>query len=267
MTKEPEQDMHTPSKMSERILDVIEKKKLAPKPKWHFFLKEWFVWGMVFVALCVGSIATALTMYIANASRFIERQIIFSDIFFLFKLIPLVWLSLFGVAIFYTVYALRETRRGYRWSPAWLVGASLALSIILGSSVYASGISEAIDRYLLTEMPIYKPLTNFEPKMWMNTELGVVAGVVTDVEEETFTIQQIDGELLEVLPSPLCTETMLEELHEGMHVRLVGTTTQQGGQALFEISEVQTFYGRGGMMRGNTNSPLPKREYLKMKEN
>lgn len=249
-------EKNTTTLMSERILETIEKQGITPKPKWHFFLKEGFVWGLAVVALFVGSVATALTLYIGNASRFIEHHILFSDVRYLFQMIPLLWLFLFGIGVFYTVYALRETRRGYKWSPAWLVGLSLGISVLIGSSAYALGASEIIDRYLLTAMPLYKPLTSFEPKHWMNGEEGVVAGVVTEVGPTAFTIQKLDGEFLKIQIDPENPVFEMENLMIGMRLRLVGTTTQEGDEEVFEMLEMAPFRGRGGMMLWG-NPPRP----------
>jgi hypothetical protein len=262
-------ETHHTSLMSEKILETIKKEGITPKPKWQFFIREWVVWGIVVLALFVGSIATALTIYIANASRFIEHQIIFSDIRYLFQIVPLLWILLFGIAVFYTVYALRETRRGYKWNPAWLVGTALALSVLIGSSTFASGIGEVIDMYLLTSVPFYKPLTNFQPKMWMDNDRGVIAGVVTEVSDTTFTVQKIDGALLEVTISEDTKILSPFGLHEGMRVRLVGTSTKQGGEEFecFEAMEVSPFKGRGGMMRfENPPSGPPPAPFPEMKE-
>lgn len=249
-------EKNTAVSMSERILETIEKEGITPKPKWHFFLHESFVWGLAGVFLIVGSIATALTMYIGNASRFIEHHIAFSDMRYLFQIVPLLWILLFGIGVFYTVYALRETRRGYKWSSSWLVGLSLGASILVGSSAYVFGISEVIDRYLLTTVPLYKPLTSFHPGLWMDGENGVVAGVVTNVEETTFTIQKIDGEYIKIQPVLENQNFKLQKLEVGMRVRLVGTSTRVGDEDVFEMFEIAPFKGRGGMMMHDGPPPM-----------
>ncbi|KKS38378.1 MAG: hypothetical protein UU98_C0007G0019 [Parcubacteria group bacterium GW2011_GWD2_42_14] len=243
--------------LSKKILDLIEQKGLNPKPKWHFFVREWVVWGMVCVALLIGSLATALTIYIGNASRFMEHHILFSDLLFLFRLVPFLWLFLLCIAIFYTVYALRETRRGYRWSSSWLVALAVGVSILIGSSAHALGVGEAIDRYLLTEMPMYRPLTNFQPKMWMDTDQGVIAGTVTNVEKETFTLQKLDGEVLKVVIITENDNHPFRMPHEGMRVRVVGTTTIEGGENVFKSTLVQPFHGRGGPLTNHVRISQP----------
>jgi len=254
MTNEQGKPTSTPH-MSEKIMELIEQKGLSPKPRWHFFVREWVVWGMVCLALLVGSLATTLTIYIGNASRFMERHILFSDLLFLFRLVPFLWLFLVCIAVFYTVYALRETRRGYRWSSSWLVAGAIGVSILIGSSAHALGVGEAIDRYLLSEMPLYRPLTSFHPKMWMDMEQGVVAGTVMNVEQEMFMIQKLDGDVLKVIIVPENDESF-PRLHEGMRVRVVGTTTIEGGESVFAGTAVEPFHGRGGPLFKSVR-PLP----------
>jgi len=247
------------SPLSDKVLEVIEKEGLKPKPRWHFFVKEWVVWVVAFFALGVGSMATALTLYIANASRFIEHHIVFSDIRYLFQMVPFAWILLGGIALFYTVYALRETRRGYKWSASWLVGVALGVSMILGIGVYATGFSEYVDRYLLNEIPLYKPLTNFQPKLWMDERSGIVAGMVTEVlPNNTFEVQKIDGSLLKVELSTEFDRGKMAMLQEGVRMRFIGTSTKNGDEDVFIVENVEPFRGRGGMMMQKGHLPPPE---------
>ncbi len=243
----------TETSMSERVLGTIEEKGIAPKPAWHFMLREWVVWLIATISLVLGSVATALTIYIADASRFIERQIERSSLDTLFSIVPVVWLLLLGVGIFYTVHALHETRHGYRWHTAWLVGFALGLSVAIGYGVHAAGVGASIDRYLISEMPLYKPLTGFHPMHWQRPESGVVAGVIEEVEGGKVTIRTVAGEELTVHTTQQTRVLQQGELREGMHVRVIGTTTDE---ELFTAEEVAPFRGRGGGMR--QHRPVPR---------
>ena len=240
--------------MSDRILDTIEKQGITPKPKWHFLLREWVVWSVALLALVLGSIASALTIYIVNATRFVEQEIHFSDLNTLFHLFPVLWLVLLGLGIFYTVYALHTTRRGYRWHSSWLVSAALLVSILVGWTAHAAGLGASIDRYLIAEVPLYKPLTGFEPMHWMNPNVGIVAGVIESVGEEEFIIRSLDGELFEITTTATTTMHDLMEIKEGVPVRVAGTTTDE---EVFEASHVAPFRGRGGGKgRGPRNADM-----------
>jgi hypothetical protein len=209
--------------------------------------------------LVLGSIATALTLYIRDASRFIERQLELTGFDALFHTVPVVWALLFLIGVFYTVYALRETKRGYKWNPLWLVAGALALSAALGSAAFAAGISEPIDRYLISNAPMYKPLSGYRPDMWMDKDAGVVAGVVTDVHGDTFTLRTVSGDQLTVATTSMTSLQVRGSVHEGMHLRVVGTTTAAGSATstheVFEAEDVAPFRGRGGMQRKGNGIP------------
>jgi hypothetical protein len=259
---------HNESPLSERVLATIQEEHVEPKPRWYFLLREWVVWVVALVALVLGSIATALTLYIRDASRFIERQVELSNLASVFHAIPAIWVVLFAVGVFYTVYALRETKRGYKWNPLWLVMGALALSIGLGASAFAMGAGEPIDRYLISNAPMYKPLSGYRPEMWMHQDAGVVAGIVEETNEESFLVRTIHGELLEVATTPETALELIDDVHPGMRVRVVGTTTTQGhatsSHEVFEAENVAPFKGRGGMQRkGEGGGP---RQELFMRE-
>ncbi len=237
--------MHSNVSLSDKVLETIEKEGITPKPKWHFLVREYMVWFFAVLAFCVGGVSTALTIYIANASRFIEHHIMLSNVRFIFQMIPFVWLLLAGVAIFYTVYALRETRKGYKWSSSWIVAIALGISMVLGSLVYASGVSEVLDRYLLTTVPMYGPMSNFAPRHWMSGERGVVAGVVTEVREGGFVLTGIDGREFEIITPPTC-HLKVPEIEIGIRIRVEGVLIEDTEKARFEAKEIDVFKGRGG---------------------
>ncbi len=235
--------------ITNKVFDVIEKKGITPKPKWHFVLHEWFVWAVALFALLLGSIATTLTLYIANASRFMIHHIEFSKIDDVFEMIPFLWLVLLLVGIFYTVYALRDTKGGYKWHVSWLVGIAIVLSVLLGSVAYTAGIGEQIDSYLLSEMPFYKSMTSYHHKHWEDNDSGVIAGTVIDFNSNTIKVQRFNGEIFEVNITPESSVRLQSPMCEGMKVRIIGTTTEDCG-GCFKVDDVTVFHGRGGMMMG-----------------
>jgi len=242
-------DTHN-TNMAERVLGAIEQSGVAPKPAWHFLLREWVVWVVAGAALLLGSLATALTLYITEASFFVERHIAVSDVAALFAMVPYLWLLLIGLGIFYTIHAVHATRRGYRFHTAWLVGIAIGASIAIGWSIHASGVSEALDRYLLAEMPMYQPLSGFQPAYFSDASQGVVAGVVTQVAGDSFTMQGLGGEVLQVRTASTTHVSPMLEIKEGMPLRITGTTTGSGERETFEASEVRPFHGRHGTGRG-----------------
>ncbi len=232
--------------ITNKVFDVIEKKGITPKPKWHFLIKEWFVWIVAFLSLFLGSVATTLTLYITNASRFMLHHAEFSKIDNLFEVVPFLWIALLFVGVFYTAHALRDTKSGYRWHTSWLVGIAIALSIFLGSVSYSFGIGEKIDSYLLSEMPFYGNMTSYHNRHWEDNNGGIITGLITDFNDDVIKIQRFNGEIFEVNITPESNVRLDSPICEGMKVRIIGTTTEDCG-GCFEVDEITVFHGRGGM--------------------
>ncbi|MBP9749983.1 MAG: hypothetical protein KBD21_04615 [Candidatus Pacebacteria bacterium] len=233
--------------LADRVFETIETRGVEPKPRWHFLLHEWVVWGVTGVSFVVGSIATALTLYIVEASFITEQHIAHTDLGRLVGMLPWIWLLLIVVAILYGVYAFSTTERGYRWQTGYVVALALVLSICVGYGLHRSGLSEAIDRYLIAEVALYRPMSGFYAAHWMNVSEGRWVGVITEeVGQDVFVLHALDGEVWNVHVSDETVFRGMEELQDRMRVRVVGTTTADG---MCEAYEVRPFQGRGGMRR------------------
>jgi hypothetical protein len=244
-------DEHT--NMTERVLGTIERQGVTPKPRWHFLLHEWVVWGVAGALFAVGSVATALTLYIAHASFLLEGSMGFSDLARIVTMLPWIWALLIGVAVFYTMHAIATTEYGYKWHRSYVVGLALALSVLCGYFLYSAGLSEKIDRYLLAEVELYRPMSGFYPEHWMNPAEGRWVGVVMEPREGVFTLSTLDGAVWEVYMSDTTRVHGFSEIAPHTRVRVVGTTTEIG---ICEAYEVRPFRGRGGAMRAPPMVPV-----------
>lgn len=240
--------------LAERVFETIDTRGVEPKPHWHFLLHEWVVWGIACSMFLVGSVATALSLYIVDASFFVERHIVQTDLGRIFGMLPWVWLVLVVVAVAYAVYALTSTEHGYRWHVGYLVLAALFLSVCTGYALNRFGMGEAIDRYLLTQVALYRPMSGFFPEYWMNVSEGRWVGMVVDeVDPNVFVLHSIDGTVWNVRVTDETVYRGLQDVREYMRVRVVGTSTEEG---MCEAYEVHTFRGRGGGMRREHAQPV-----------
>jgi hypothetical protein len=230
------------------VLARITEEGLAPKPAWHFLLKEWVVWTVASVAFVAGGIASTLTFYIVNTSFFMEQYIEGSSADRLFDLVPFFWIVLCALALFYTIHAIRETRRGYTYNLRWLVTGSLVLSMVFGYVAHAAGVGENIDTYLLKEFPLYKPLTAFHATQWMHPDAGILAGVVQDIDGNSIVLKSLTGEEHAVSFTTSTKAYLSEQVYIGMPLRIVGTSTVSDGDTIFRADSVGPFRGRGGRM-------------------
>jgi hypothetical protein len=240
--------------LRDAVLERIERDAIQPRPVWYYLLHEWSIRVSATIALGVGSLATALTIYLLDVNRFAEQQTITSPWSVVFSVLPWVWLVILGVALFYTVHAFRETRRGYRYNSKWLVLGAVVMSVVFGSGLYAMGLGEKVDDYLLAEAPFYQPITGFHYGRWMNMESGVLAGTILNVEDTMFSLHAVSGDIVTVRVTENTIVRPFGGVVAGAQVRVVGTTTKgvvnEEGGIVFEAYEVRPFVGRGGRMHG-----------------
>lgn len=231
---------------SARVFDTLEKRNLKPLPRWHFLFHEWVVYGIAVIAFVVGSVATALSIFIAHASRFMEYSISQSTWDVAFDMIPFVWLVLLILALFYGTYAVRHFRAGYRYHVSWVVVGAIVASVVGGSCLFAAGAGEAIDRYLIANVSLYGPMAGFRPMHWMRPGGGVVAGTIAacDQASQRCQVNDLAGATWEVRISSSSIPHEGFDMHEGMMVRIFGTSTSEG---TFNAFEIRRFEGRGGM--------------------
>jgi len=51
-------------KVGKKVLEKIRKEDIKPIPKWHFMLKNSFIWGLFIVNLLLGAIGFAVVIYL-----------------------------------------------------------------------------------------------------------------------------------------------------------------------------------------------------------
>ncbi len=227
-----------PTELGARVLHAIEERGIAPRPRWHFLVREWSIRTAALVALILGSWCAALTLYIVNASWPLRVELAHSPLWSVVSVVPLVWLVLFALALFYSVHAVHRMRRGYRFNSSWLVLGALVVSIFAGALLFAAGAGRALDDYLIAQAPGYAEISGHHPLRLRFPAQGVLVGVV-EVRGTSTVLVAPDGEVTALDLSTVATPR--PELYE-RPVRVVGTTTAEG---IFEVHAIKPLRGRG----------------------
>ncbi len=168
--------------LSEKVLKMIKKDKIKPKPRWEFLLKNYVIWLAGFMALLIGGLATAVIIHMfKNNDWDVYKYINDSLAGFIFVTLPYFWLVFLGIFIFVIYYNFKHTRTGYRYQLSTLVVAVIFISVILGSLFYQLGLGRAVDDVLGDKLPLYRQFLNQRQKIWRQPERGLLAGVVTAI--------------------------------------------------------------------------------------
>ncbi|HPX64259.1 MAG TPA: hypothetical protein PLA53_02385, partial [bacterium] len=92
--------------------------------------------------------------------------------------VPLFWVAITIGLIYWTYINVKNTERGYRYSP-WLVGGVILLiSLTAGFILFFCGFSRTIDNILGRRLPFYEHVINPRVGFWSEIDHGRLSGIV-----------------------------------------------------------------------------------------
>jgi len=183
------------SELDKKVLEAIERRRLAPRPPIFFLAKRSVFWVLAAVSLAVGAIAVAVIIYgvtdqFATGGRGFEEMPL-DDIF---EYLPLAWFAIAALFLASAVFGLKHTRRGYRYPTAVVFGAAMVASVVLGGLLYAANIGWHVHEFLESISPAYERLTESADDEWDQPDEGRLAGRVVGYDgKSTVTLQDFDG--------------------------------------------------------------------------
>lgn len=161
------------------IVQKIKERKILPKPRWLFLLKNYGIWLAGIMALIFGSLSSALLLYlIQNSDLATHRLAGASRMELLLLSVPFFWLAASAIFIYLAYVNLKNTDNGYRYSPFLIAGIVLVISFASGSVLYVTGFSRTIDNILGRRMPFYEYVANPRIGFWSDTRRGHISGIV-----------------------------------------------------------------------------------------
>jgi hypothetical protein len=177
-------------KLENKILAKIKNDNLAPRPYWHFWLKEFLLWFFGALALFVGAAAVSVMIYLTyNSDGLFYHRASGGIGAWLLLSLPYFWLIFLALFIWLLYFNLKHIKGGYRYPVFLIVTASIIASVIFGLILYALGFGEKIDGEMGRKAPMYDRVFNPNIDLWSRPEDGRLAGlVISVVDEEHFVL-------------------------------------------------------------------------------
>lgn len=228
----------------QKVLKRLEEKKIKPKPKWEFELKNYSVWLGVVLSLVASSLCFAVIFYMfKNSDWDLYQQTSHGFFEFIFFMIPYVWLFFLAILIFLVYFNLKHTKRGYRLSLQIIIAGAFLSSIILGLLFYGFGLGREIDEVFSHRVPFYNTLLRHRVMMWQSPEEGLLTGLVIEINgDKNFKLQDLRQKIWEIIADEsLYGKTI--ELEPGVRVKVFG---QKIKEDQFKAQIIRPILGPGG---------------------
>lgn len=227
-----------------KLLAKIKDCKMCPKPRWQFLLKDYTIWLLGILSLLIGSAAISVMLYLFKFNDWnIYEDTKKSFLEFFILTLPYFWLIFMALFIFIVSYNFKHTKRGYRFSGFILAGASVALSIMLGSLFFVAGLGEQLDDILGRQMPFYDHVMNPHVDFWSKPDDGRLSGMVTEKSEDGTFILIDRGEESWLVNTKEAKPYPEEIVVVGQPIRIVG---EESGDNEFKAEIILPInFGRG----------------------
>ncbi|MFA5184187.1 MAG: hypothetical protein WC456_01525 [Patescibacteria group bacterium] len=187
-----------------KLVAKIKEEKIAPRPRWHFLLRNSVIWATGTASLLIGAGAVSVMIYLLKYNGWeirTETNKAFWEFFLL--TLPYFWILFLALFVFILYYNLKHTSRGYRYPVWFIVSSSILSSVILGSAFFLGGLGEKIDNILGEQAPFYDKVINRHLDFWFKPEEGRLVGIVTAKDESrVFTIVDPAGRVWQITARP-----------------------------------------------------------------
>jgi len=236
----------------EKLLNSIKERKVAPKPRWHFILKEYAIWIAGAAFLIVSAVSFSLVIHMVRLFRFREfgfyQKAVHGPLEFLMLIIPVFWLVMLALFVAIVYYDFKKTKKGYRYPPLVIIGAALLASAGLGVIFARAGLGERVDDAIGKSAPeaFYKHVINPRIDFWSEPEKGRLMGlVIFKKSDDEFGVLDIrKKEWLLYTEGSIGNRDMIEV---GRPVRAFGEAISENE---FRAEEILSFGpGRGFIMK------------------
>jgi len=181
-----------------KILKIIKEKHIKPKPKWEFLLKNYLIWTIFSLAIIVGSLSTAVVIFIIRNYNWVENHE-FGLLKNLIINIPYFWMIILVLFLFIAYYNFKHTKTGYRYNPYLIIIVSILISLILGSTIYATGFGETLERIFYQRLPFYQNIMHQGGRMFLDPNQGRLAGIISEIKNNKLIVESFDGDQWTVL--------------------------------------------------------------------
>lgn len=222
--------------LSEKILEEIKEKKITPKPRWGFLLKNYLIWISGIFSLIIGSLSFAVAIFAIRHNDWdMSRRMVGSVWKFALLTLPYLWIICLGIFAFLIYYNFKHTKSGYKYPFYIVVFGVVFLSIIFGVLFYGIGLGQAVENAFLRKMPFFREHLDPRFRIWNQPERGFLMGEVEAPKEgKGFRIRDFRNKEWFI-------KSMPKNLKKGEIFKIIGKKIDDEN---FEASEIRPFNQR-----------------------
>lgn len=236
-------------KTSQKLLEKIQASKITQRSRLEFVLKNSLFWTLFVLSIIIGGLSFSVILFVLSETEFdVLSQINDSRVELFIGILPFFWVISCIIFLLISIFGIRHSKIGYRYSPFWVFGNNIILSITLGASFFFAGGAEKIEQIFAENIPIYESVEEEKIAIWSMPEQGFLSGTIIEKridEKKILTIKDFNGKKLEIdFTNALVRGRVL--LQKDEKIKIIGEMSKNN---IFIAEELRPWKGRE--MRSN----------------
>jgi hypothetical protein len=212
------------SNISKNILDKIEQDQVKPKPKWQFVVMHVLLIVTFLLCLWVGGAVMGLIFLKVNNVDWDLLNRVEANFW---EFLPAIWFALLLLMLLLAKKVFSMMEGSYRIQPVILIGAAVAISLLLGGAIYFTKAADFLETSLRQNVPLYMQMESDATAKFVRPDKGVLPGkiITAPVVGQTFSLEDLSGKEWNVMYSTEAQPVRMIKI--GQPVMVLGTQVDE----------------------------------------
>lgn len=228
-------------KTAQKLVEQIKAQQIQPRPRWYYTVLKWTVWLGFGLVVLIGALSFSVILFAIQQADFqLLQHLGHSRLEGFLSLLPLIWIVFLTLALLLSMYTLRYSERGYKFTLARLAGYSAAFSILLGTAFFISGGAQRLEKAFAIRVDLYQSVQEKKEQIWSMPETGYLGGTILSVTPEALELEDFKGKkwTIDYLAADWPARVQLKP---GERIKLRG---KQGSSSVFSASLIRPWGGQ-----------------------
>ena len=113
---------------------------------------------------------------------------------------PSVYLDCDGFVVFSScaILSIKNSWKGYKFSPYQLIILSSVMSLFLGTLLFISGGSQRLENVFELAVVNYRSIEERKTTIWTDPTNGLLSGTIESLEDQSFSLLDFNGNIWEI---------------------------------------------------------------------
>lgn len=239
---------------AERIINKIKQEDIKPKARWKYTGRNALMWLVMLLSVIAGALAFSIILFAVQQIDFdLISHMSHSRFEWWLGLLPFIWIISLIIFTGISVFGLKYTRKGYKYSLKKLIYINITFSVLAGALFFVGGGAKWLENIFADNIRGYESVQAKKMKIWSVPEEGYLSGYITNVEDSVLILKDFNDKQWTIDIGEARISIMVELINDEL-IKIIGNMDSENH---FTARELRPWggFGQGGGRPAMHNKP------------